>query len=164
MDSMATNHASAGDLDDDMRDASFEPDDHFLTGDGTLGPEMLELVDTSIPDDPSPTTHYVEHIPDLLTPPYANDYDRDSPLLGAASQSLGGYSLNEVLHDQQPPNISPEQAEGQEMQEFQGTSPFVNQPEANGKVPGNQNWVSLDDTVESPIDPHRMFELGGPGR
>lgn len=52
-DSINTNAASAGDLDDDMRDAPFETEDPFLSGDGAGAEQqgqMLEsLIDTSIP-------------------------------------------------------------------------------------------------------------------
>ncbi|KAK0626608.1 hypothetical protein B0T14DRAFT_110375 [Immersiella caudata] len=49
MDSMATNQASAGDIDEDMRDASL---DGGLGNDGALGqdPDVQELVDTSVMD------------------------------------------------------------------------------------------------------------------
>lgn len=48
---MATNAASAGDLDGDMRDAPFEAEeDPFSMGDGTVGAEALpDLIDTSVP-------------------------------------------------------------------------------------------------------------------
>jgi hypothetical protein len=125
---------------------------------------MQELVDTSIPDNSMPATHHIEHTPDLITPTYVSDYDAQSPTVGSASQGLAGYSLDELLHDPQLSNNSPELAEGQEMQDLRGKVPLVTQPEANGKVPGNQNWVSMDDNVESPIDPFRVFLIGGPGR
>jgi len=50
MDSMATNQASAGDIDEDMREASL---DGGFGNDGALGqdPDVQELVDTSVVDD-----------------------------------------------------------------------------------------------------------------
>lgn len=56
MDSMATNQASAGDLDDDMRDAPFERDEALAvkgTSDGMFDADeaMPALVDVSVTDD-----------------------------------------------------------------------------------------------------------------
>lgn len=57
---MATNAASAGDLDDDMRDAPFEAeDDPFTIDDGPVGADALpDLIDTSVPEAPLPTQVY----------------------------------------------------------------------------------------------------------
>jgi hypothetical protein len=66
MDSMATNQASAGDIDEDMRDTSF--DGGFDNG-GALGqdPDVQELVDTSVTDVSSSEQHL--SLPQRNSPP-----------------------------------------------------------------------------------------------
>lgn len=83
---MATNAASAGDLDGDMRDAPFEAEeDPFSIGDGTVGATALpDLIDTSVPEAPLPTqVHYGDEqaapAETQFVPPERNRY-RDAPV------------------------------------------------------------------------------------
>jgi hypothetical protein len=84
VDSMATNAASAGDLDDDMRDAPFEADDPFLVGDGAE--QMPDLIDTSLPER---SPYFAEPAQSKSAPPEINGYH--DPVEGAStSQSTAG--------------------------------------------------------------------------
>jgi len=121
--SMATNQASAGDLDDDMRDAPFEEDDNFSAavqeslnmtlggvGQGGYVEHPEELVDIS---DPSPAVQHLQSNGnlyldgaadgpvDLLTPsPEAEEgysAKSETPTLGRTSLKLASVTLQEAI-------------------------------------------------------------------
>jgi hypothetical protein len=83
VDSMATNAASAGDLDDDMRDAPFDADeDPFTVGNAAVvNKARLDLVDTSVPETVPPTQIY-----------YGDSQQPDPTETQSAPPELNGYS------------------------------------------------------------------------
>lgn len=112
MDSMDTNHASAGDYDDDMRDAPFDSDSMFGTG-----------ADISAPQDQS--------IPDLvdLPPPAARlaappSYENYLEMETGVSPALAQVSLQDIKNNESGDgNGSPPKM--QEMQELPNAPLFV---------------------------------------
>jgi hypothetical protein len=170
---MATNAASAGDLDDDMRDAPFEAEDPFLMGDDGAE-QMPVLVDTSVPE-------YEQQAPAQphSAPPEVNGYHD-----GASSQSTVGQesvrqmanvSLDEMVSrgltreggrpvvPPRPPKGSStapaavqEEAKVPEMQERGGAaSPFLLQggAAANGRT-GSLMDMELDEGAHEDADDH----------
>ncbi|KAK3358962.1 hypothetical protein B0T25DRAFT_588029 [Lasiosphaeria hispida] len=102
MDSMATNEASAGDLDEDMRDAPFDQEDVFGGGDGTVGDDSREAT-------------LDEQLPDLI------DVSDDATAAdNSHMERLARVSLDDDAKDAVP----------QEMQEMQerGHSPLLTRP------------------------------------
>ena len=126
MDSMATNQASAGDLDDDMRDAPFDSDSLF----GPVGDFAAEKThgQDDLPDlvEIPPTTRESNVMPppygnDAELPPYGDDIEMETgecPALDPESARLAQVSLSSS-----PPKAP-------EMQE-RSTSVFLTRP-SNG--------------------------------
>lgn len=75
IESIATNHASAGDLDDDMRDAPFDSDSVFFGGDGPADRSASQ--DATIPDliEPLPAAAVRDDPSSSLPPVYEHDIE-----------------------------------------------------------------------------------------
>ncbi|KAK4157218.1 hypothetical protein C8A00DRAFT_40442 [Chaetomidium leptoderma] len=122
IDSMATNQASVGDLDDDMRDAPFDTDSTFGVA-GDAGPDKAAAQDDSIPDlvefpQPSGT-------PPSSTPPaYPNDIEMET----GVSPALAQVSLQDVK--------SSNAARSPEMQE-RPSALFLTRPNNGAAVDGS---------------------------
>lgn len=96
VDSMATNAASAGDFDDDMRDAPFEADDPFLLGDGAEAlPDLIDLGETPAPVHP----FYDPAAPgqSVSDPPESNRYG-DVPIGLETATSSPGTSVRQMAN------------------------------------------------------------------
>lgn len=120
MDSMATNHASAGDLDDDMRDAPFDNDSAFGAV-GDAGFNRTAGLDESIPDlIELPAGAETSSIP----PSYGNYVEMDT----GVSPALAQVSLQDVKSSSPPA--------GQEMQEMQErpNAQLLTRPNNNGGI------------------------------
>ena len=112
VDSMATNHASVGDFDEDMRDAPFDNDSMF----GAVGDASA-----SVPDRQTATAPQDESIPDLIEfpplppargsaaslPVYANDIEMETGM----SPALAQVSLQDVKGSGLPQPRVPEMQE-----------------------------------------------------
>lgn len=157
---MATNRASAGDLDDDMRDAPFEVEDPFLGGDGPMETELQDLVDTSVPDETFAHPQAQQHT--SSSHPDTDDVGFESGTLNLRRDSAGpasNASLDTMLGDAASPpelpqrpgvsNAATDGARSPEMQERRGASPFLAHS-ANGKAIGGSSSMDmeLDDQQE----------------
>lgn len=158
IDSMATNHASSSDgLDDDMRDAPFEPDDQdpYLMGERTVDLEMQELVDISVP------------VPEgrISAPPEGDEFGIESPTLGRESIRFANVSLSagdadipngvpDIIGPQpeSAPEPAPEPIKGPEMIERSGPLPLLTR-QINGAFEGARKSV-LDVDMDEPKEAH----------
>lgn len=145
VDSMATNRASIGDMDDDdMRDAPFEFDEPFLGDSGDMGTatEMQELVDTSVTAENTAENQYVSavELDDVEFPPLPNLHPEPKGASATNPSSQDG-----IIDTTGPPPALPmrprgsneeERSKSPEMQERGGVaSPFFGLS-ANGKAVG----------------------------
>ncbi|KAK0727903.1 hypothetical protein B0T26DRAFT_639576 [Lasiosphaeria miniovina] len=118
LESMATNQASAGDIDDDMRDSAFNDDDVFASGDGFMDTRhgIGQLVDISVTPVPGGS---VDEPVKLLTPPPEQELEMimEPPTIGREADRLARVSLD----NSNSPNKS------QEMQE-RASLPLIARP------------------------------------
>ena len=112
IDSMATNQASVGDFDDDMRDAPFDNDSMF----GAVGDAVADRA--TIQDEGIPSLVEFPPLPSLQ-PSYPNDIEMETSM----SPALAQVSLQDMK------SSSP--AKLQEMQE-RPTALFLTRPNSNG--------------------------------
>ncbi|KAL1851332.1 hypothetical protein VTK73DRAFT_9455 [Phialemonium thermophilum] len=161
LDSMATNAASAGDLDDDMRDAQFELDEPYQAGaavatssddrnnNNNNKPPMYgapqELVDTSLPDDMTSAT--VSGTRSRTLSPDPDAFSGASHSLPQMQMPRGGEfdaALRRLSAQAEESEAQQEQQQhprAPEMQERGGASPFFLQPASRKQSSGPSSSV-----------------------
>ena len=145
LDSMATNHASVGDFDDDMRDAPFDNDSMF----GAVGEAAADRA--AAQDDNIPSL--VEFPPLPGVPGTLPSYPKDIEMEGAVSPPLAQVSLRDM-------GSSIPTWPAREMQE-RPNSLFLTRPNneggaaANGRVDDEEPLIDLNDGKEE-----QLIDLG----
>ncbi|KAL2197638.1 hypothetical protein P885DRAFT_35894 [Corynascus similis CBS 632.67] len=161
MNSMDTNHASAGDLDDDMRDAPFDNDSTFGAG-GAIGTATPNRAMAAAQD---------EDIPDLIdiSPPAARltrppSYENFMEMETGVSPALAQVSLHDIRNNDKGGGgggngSQPRVQEMQERPNAQLLARFSNN--VNGAT-ATANGSAADTTTQASGEDEPLIDLGDP--